>query len=45
MSSLSVPWLEDGGVHSHHKAANGERVLGEISVDHCRMGMNEVECY
>lgn len=45
VSSLCVGWLEDGGgVRSRRKAANGRRVLREVSVDHCRKGMNEVEC-
>lgn len=31
-------------MHSHQKAENGMRMLSEISVDHYRTGMGEVEC-
>lgn len=31
-------------MHSRHKAGNETRVLSETSVDHCKVGMNEVEC-
>lgn len=31
-------------MHSHQKVINELRVLRDVSVDHCRNGMIEVEC-
>lgn len=45
MSSLCVCGPEGGGsAHSCQKAVNERGVLSEASVDHCTVGMNEVEC-
>lgn len=44
VSSLCIRWPKDvGNVHSFQKAVRERRGSGEVSVDRCRMGTNEVE--
>lgn len=44
VSSLCIRWPKDvGNVNSFQKAVHETRGSSEVSVDHCRMGTNEVE--